>query len=292
MRSITSRIVSLLFALGLVSTGAAEKKILLLAGSASHGSGEHEFNAGCQLLKKCLDEVPGIKTEIHKNGWPSDEKTFEGADAIFIYCDGGGGHPFHRPERREVIGKLMKRGVGLGCAHYAVEVPKGPTGDAFLEWIGGYFEPHWSVNPHWDANFKSLPQHPIARGVKPFKINDEWYYHMRFREGMKGVTPILTDLPPEKTLSREDGPHSGNPAVREAIKRGEPQHVMWSTQREDGGRGFGFTGGHFHKNWGDENFRKIVLNAILWSAKVEVPPNGVESKVSAEDLKQDLDVKK
>ena len=292
MRSITSRIVSLLFALGLVSTGAAEKKILLLAGSASHGSGEHEFNAGCQLLKKCLDEVPGIKTEIHKNGWPSDEKAFEGADAIFIYCDGGGGHPFHRPERREVIGKLMKRGVGLGCAHYAVEVPKGPTGDAFLEWIGGYFEPHWSVNPHWDANFKSLPQHPIARGVKPFKINDEWYYHMRFREGMKGVTPILTDLPPEKTLSREDGPHSGNPAVREAIKRGEPQHVMWATQREDGGRGFGFTGGHFHKNWGDENFRKIVLNAILWSAKVEVPANGVESKVSAEDLKQDLDVKK
>ena len=292
MRSITSRIVSLLFALGLVSTGAAEKKILLLAGSASHGSGEHEFNAGCQLLKKCLDEVPGIKTEIHKNGWPSDEKAFEGADAIFIYCDGGGGHPFHRPERREIIDKLMKRGVGLGCAHYAVEVPKGPTGDAFLEWIGGYFEPHWSVNPHWDANFKSFPQHPIARGVKPFKINDEWYYHMRFREGMKGVTPILTDLPPEKTLSREDGPHSGNPAVREAIKRGEPQHVMWATQREDGGRGFGFTGGHFHKNWGDENFRKIVLNAILWSAKVEVPANGVESKVSAEDLKQDLDVKK
>ena len=292
MRFITSAIASVLFALGLSSAFAAEKKILLLAGSASHGSGQHEFNAGCQLLKKCLDEVPGIKTEIHKNGWPADEKAFEGADAIFIYCDGGGGHPFHKPERREVIGKLMKRGVGLGCAHYAVEVPKGPTGDAFMEWIGGYFEPHWSVNPHWDANFKSLPQHPITRGVKPFKINDEWYYHMRFRAGMKGVTPILTDLPPEKTLSREDGPHSGNPAVRDAIKRGEPQHVMWAAERDDGGRGFGFTGGHFHKNWGDENFRKVVLNAILWSAKLEVPANGVESKVSAEDLKQNLDVKK
>jgi type 1 glutamine amidotransferase len=292
MASIRSTVVTLLFAIGLVTAPAAEKKILLLAGSASHGSGQHEFNAGCQLLKKCLDAVPGIKTEIHKNGWPADEKAFEGADAIFIYCDGGGGHPFHRPERREVIGKLMKRGVGLGCAHYAVEVPKGPTGDAFLEWIGGYFEPHWSVNPHWDANFKSLPEHPITRGVKPFKINDEWYYHMRFREGMKGVTPILTDLPPENTLSRQDGPHSGNPAVREAIKRGEPQHVMWAAEREDGGRGFGFTGGHSHKNWGDDNFRKIVLNAILWSAKAEVPANGVESKVTEEDLKQHLDVKK
>ena len=283
---------AVIFALCSLSIAAAEKKILLLAGKASHPPGQHEFNAGCQLLKQSLDAVPGITSEIHKNGWPSDEKAFEGTDAIFIYSDGGGGHPFHRPERREVIGKLMKRGVGLGCAHYAVEVPKGPTGDAFMEWIGGYFEPHWSVNPHWEANFKSLPQHPITRGVRPFKINDEWYYHMRFREGMKGVTPILTDLPPEKTLSREDGPHSGNPAVREAIKRGEPQHVMWAAEREDGGRGFGFTGGHFHKNWGDENFRKVVLNAILWTAKAEVPANGVESKVSEEDLKRNLDVKK
>jgi hypothetical protein len=270
----------------------AEKKILLLAGSASHGRGEHEFKAGSHLLQKCLDAVPNVSAEVHTNGWPKDEKAFDGVDAIFIYCDGGEGHPFHRAERREVIGKLMKKGVGLGCAHYAVEVPKGPTGEAFLEWMGGYFEPHWSVNPHWDANFKGFPAHPITRGVKPFKINDEWYYHMRFRAGMKGVTPILTDLPPNTTLKREDGPHSGNPAVRAAIERGEPQHMMWAAEREDGGRGFGFTGGHFHRNWGDDNFRKIVLNAILWTAKAEVPPNGVECPVTPEDLKLNLDAKK
>jgi type 1 glutamine amidotransferase len=286
----------LLFALfaglAILSTNAAGKKIILLAGSQSHGPGEHEFNAGCHLLKKCLDTVPNITTEIHKNGWPADEKAFEGADAIFIYCDGGGGHPFHKPERRAVIEKLMKQGVGLGCAHYAVEIPKGPGGDAFLDWIGGYFETHWSVNPHWIADFESLPSHPITRGVKPFKINDEWYYHMRFREEMKDVTPILSDLPPEKTLSRPDGPHSGNPAVREAVKRGEPQHVMWAAERPDGGRGFGFTGGHFHNNWADDNFRKIVLNAILWSAKIDVPQNGVESTITAEDLRLNLDPKK
>jgi type 1 glutamine amidotransferase len=281
-----------LFAVATISVCAAEKKIVLLAGSQSHGAGEHEFNAGCHILKKCLDEIPGIKAEIHKNGWPSDEKAFEGADAIFIYCDGGDGHPFNRPERRAVIDKLMKKGVGLGCAHYAVEVPKGPTGDAFRDWIGGYFEMHWSVNPHWIADFESLPKHPLTRGVQPFKINDEWYYHMRFRDGMKGVTPILSDLPPEKTLSRPDGPHSGNPAVREAVKKGEPQHVMWAAERPDGGRGFGFTGGHFHKNWGDDNFRKIVLNAILWSAKIEVPESGVQSRITEDDLKQNLDPKK
>ncbi|HEX7858811.1 MAG TPA: ThuA domain-containing protein [Verrucomicrobiae bacterium] len=282
----------LIFALCAVASFGADKKIVLLAGSVSHGKGEHEFNAGCQLLKKCLDSVPGIKAEVHQNGWPKDEKAFEGANAIFIYCDGGGGHPFHNPERRKVIADLMKKGVGLGCGHYAVEVPKGETGDAFLDWIGGYFETHWSVNPHWTADFKSLPTHPIARGVQPFQINDEWYYHMRFRENMRGVTPILSALPPEKTLAREDGPHSGNPAVREAIKRGEAQHLMWAAERADGGRGFGFTGGHFHKNWADDNFRKVVLNAILWSAKMEVPANGVESRVSEEDMKANLDAKK
>jgi len=40
---------------------------------------------------------------------------------------------------------------------------------------------NWSVNPHWTAKYEKFPDHPISRGVKPFEINDEWYYHMRFR---------------------------------------------------------------------------------------------------------------
>jgi hypothetical protein len=67
--------------------------------------------------------------------------------------------------------------------------------------------------------------------------------------------------------------------------------MMWCTEREDGGRGVGFTGGHFHKNWEDENFRKIVLNAMLWITKVEVPEGGVQSTVTAEDMAANLDPK-
>ena len=163
-----------------------------------------------------------------------------------------------------------------GCRHRLHSLRRrsaqGPSGERFLDWIGGYFEPHWSVNPHWTAKFEKFPDHPISRGVKPFEINDEWYYHMRFREGMKGVTPILTALPPKESLSRPDGPHSGNPAVRAAVlERKEPQHMAWAAEREGGGRGFGFTGGHDHWNWGDPNFRKLVLNAIVWCAHGEVP---------------------
>jgi type 1 glutamine amidotransferase len=92
-------------------------------------------------------------------------------------------------------------------------------------------------------------------------------------------------------MSRSDGPHEGNPAVREAVKRGEPQIVAWTCERPDGGRGFGFTGGHYHRNWGNDDVRRLVLNAILWTAKVEVPATGVASKVTEADLKRNLDRK-
>ena len=98
-----------------------------------------------------------------------------------------------------------------------MEVPKGAPGEMMKKWLGGYFEIFWSVNPHWTAEFKTLPNHPITRGVKPFSLKDEWYYHMKFRDEMNGVTPILSALPPPDTLKRGDGPHSNNPHVRKSV---------------------------------------------------------------------------
>ena len=283
----------LMLALGFaLTTNAADKKIVFVAGKPSHASGQHEHRAGCLLLKACLDKVPGVTSVVYSNGWPADDKAFEGASAIVVYSDGGGGHPLLQGDRLKTIGALMDKGVGLACLHYGVEptIEKGQK--EFLDWIGGAFEVNWSVNPHWTADFKTFPQHPIANGVKPFQCNDEWYFNMRFRDSMKGVTPILTAIPPSSTTNRNDGTHSGNPTMRQMVARGELQHVSWATERADGGRGFGFTGAHFHKNWGDDNFRKLVLNAILWTAKVEVPKSGVESSVSAEQLAANLDDKR
>ncbi|MBC7856359.1 MAG: DUF1080 domain-containing protein, partial [Pirellulaceae bacterium] len=252
------------------------KKIVFVAGKPSHGYGAHEHNAGCLLLAKELKAaMPEYQTEVALSGWPKDTSIFDGADCIIMYCDGGGGHMV--VPNLDAVDALAKKGVGIVCIHYGVEVEKGKAGEKFLDWIGGYFEMNWSVNPHWTAKYEKFPDHPISRGVKPFEINDEWYYHMRFRPEMKGVTPILTALPPKDTLSRPDGPHSGNPAVRADVAKGNPQHMAWAAEREGGGRGFGFTGGHDHWNWGDPNFRKVMLNAIVWSAHGEVPKNGVES---------------
>ena len=276
-----------------LTVSAADKKIVFIAGTPSHAPGDHEHRAGSLLLKSCLDGVSGVTSVVYSNGWPADEKSaFEGASTIVIYADGGGGHPAIQKNRKETLDALMKKGVGMACIHYAVEPTIENGQKEFLDWIGGAFEVNWSVNPHWVADFKSFPNHPITRGVQPFVCNDEWYFHMRFRDRMNGVTPILTAVPPESTMTRPDGPHSGNPAVREAVKRGDPQHMAWATERADGGRGFGFTGAHYHRNWGDDNFRKLILNAILWTAQVEVPMDGVRSSVTAEQLKLNLDNKK
>lgn len=279
----------LLLAVGSVAADA--KKVVFVAGKPSHGPGDHEHRAGSLLLAKCLAGVPNLQTVVVSNGFPADATVFTGAAAIVMFADGGGGHPAVQGDNLEILRKYMDEGVGLVCLHYAVEVPKEKGGLEFLDWIGGYFETHWSVNPHWTAHFAKLPQHPITRGVQPFAIKDEWYFHMRFRTGMQGVIPILSAVPPDSTMNRPDGAHSGNPAVREAVKNRMPQHVAWACERPNGGRGFGWTGAHHHRNWGDDNFRKTVLNAILWTAGIEVPANGVESVVTEADLAANLDVK-
>ncbi len=258
------------------------KKVVFVAGKKSHGWGQHEHNAGCLLLANRLDvaaaenELP-VVTTVYQNGWPTDPTAFDNANTVISYCDGGGRHYLH--EKGKQFEDIMRRGVGLVCIHYGVEVPKGISGQRFLNWIGGYFEPNWSVNPHWVAKFESFPDHPVMNGVAPFEIRDEWYYHMRFAPEMTRVTPLLTTLPPVESLKRKDGPHSGNPHVREAVlKDKKPQHLAWAFVRGDGeGRGFGFTGGHFHRNWANDSFRKTVLNAIAWTAHVDVPDTGIDS---------------
>lgn len=250
-------------------------KIVFVAGPASHDYGQHEFFAGCTLLSEWLrGAFPDVETVVCRDGWPEDPRVFDGVAAIVVFADGGEKkNPMLSHE--DQIDKLMKQGVGLACLHYVLAMPKGRPGDLLKDWLGGYYETFWSVNPFWTAEFNQLPDHPITRGVRPFTITDEWYYHMRFVDGMESVTPILTAVPPDSTRDRPDGPHSGNPTVR--AEKGKAEHLAWARVRPDGGRGFGFTGGDPHWNWANDSFRTLVLNGIAWVAKLDIPPGGVPS---------------
>ena len=216
--------------------------------------------------------------------------------------DGGAKHEaVQEGERRlAMIDGWTKKGVGIGCMHYGVEVLADQAGEEFKRWIGGHYENMFSCNPIWEPTFKTFPDHPITRGVKPFSINDEWYFNMRFIGGGAGnqpqevggtkFTPILVAVPSEEV---RNGPYvyPKGPYPHIQADKGRAEAMMWAVERAGGSRGFGFTGGHFHDNWENDDFRKVVLNAMVWLARAEVPANGVESTVSKADLDANLDPK-
>jgi hypothetical protein len=287
MKTLSTFLPLLLVAIGAT---AAEKKIILIAGKPSHPPGMHEFRAGCLLLQQCLAEVKGVSVTVYSNGWPHVENAFDGADAVVIYADGGAGHPAIQKDHKQILGDLAKKGVGLGFMHYGVEIPSTNGGPQFLEWIGGCYEHLYSCNPMWSPNFQRFPAHPVAQGVKPFSNRDEWYFNMRWTQDDKKLTPILVARPSDDV---RQGPYvyPKGPYPHIVASSGREETMMWTYERKDGGRGFGFTGGHTHANWGDDSQRKVVLNAILWIAGARVPENGVESSVTPEQLAANQDPK-
>jgi type 1 glutamine amidotransferase len=280
----------------------ADKRIVLIAGKPSHPKGMHEFRAGSMLLQKALSGVKGVTVDVYTNGWPTktvdgvvvdDNALLDNADAVLIYADGGKGHPAIQRDHTKVLDALAAKGVGLGFAHYGVEVPAGPSGEAMQRWIGGYYETNFSVNPMWKPAFDTLPNHPVTRGVRPFATHDEWYFNMRWTPDAGAKTrliPILTSKPSDEVRK---GPYvsPAGPYPHIIADSGKVETMMWVYERSDGGRSFGFTGGHTHANWGDADQRKVVLNGLLWIAKVDVPARGVEDTITAADLTVNLDPK-
>ena len=260
------------------------QKIVLIAGKKSHGSGLHEYLKSVKLLKVLLDEAANlnVKTEIHFNGWPEDPKTLDTADSIVTISDGQDGDryspvPFMTEARMLVIEKQMKRGCGFVTIHFSTFAPD-KYGPQILEWGGGYFD--WQGDDgkrSWHSAIKTLtaevkpgqPNHPIANGVAPFQLEEEFYYRIRFRENDSRWTPIL----------------------RVPDLADDPQHqvVAWAVQRQDGGRGFGTTMGHFYRNWKNDSYRRLMLNAIVWTARATVPEAGVQSSfLSDEEVNRKL----
>lgn len=285
-----------------VAGQSAPKRIVLIAGRMSHGPGDHEFRAGSMLLQKALSGVSAVNVQVFTDGWPTktvggqtvdDNAPLEQADAIFIYADGGGGHPMLRGDRRKVIEARAARGVGLGFGHYAVEVPAGEPGALMQRLLGGYYETNFSVNPMWSPDYKVFPDHPITRGVSPFSTHDEWYFNMRWTPDASLESKITRLLVATPSDAVRGGPYVSprGPYDHIVAARGRAETMMWALERPDGGRSFGFTGGHTHANWGDVNQRRIVLNALLWIAQVDVPAGGVVDAITPDDLSANLDPK-
>jgi hypothetical protein len=222
------------------------KSILLIAGKPSHGEGEHEFPAGCDILAKALnDSGLDVKATVHYESWPKGEQLAK-VDAIVLYGDGNKDHLLLGSEAG--LRDLAEHGTGIVILHYVLDGMPGLLDEVLLDAVGGYYQDGVSQNPVWTMANPVMAKHPVTRGVAPFELKDEWYYKLAFRD----VYPLLQAVPP-----------------------GEEQvHTLAWTY---GTNAFGFTGGHFLSSWGHPEYRRLVLNAIVWSTGLEVPAGGVES---------------
>ena len=250
------------------------RKIVLIAGTMTgHDKQTHEYEKNVILLKTLLDNaynLHNVHTEVCFKGWPQNERILDDADTIVWVTDGSDrhekDHPLYIGDRMKVIEKQMRRGCGFMQFHWSTFAPS-RFHDQITEWGGGYFDyEKGNTSNHWYSAIQNYTgpvmlgasEHPICRGVKPFTMEEEFYYRLRFRPADERVKPILLTRPPGET---QDYP------------------VAWAVERKEGGRGFGFTGGHFYKNWWLPDYRRLILNAIIWTAGMEVPAGGVESRL-------------
>jgi putative membrane-bound dehydrogenase-like protein len=255
---------------------AGTKRLVFIAAKGTHGGGgQHEFFAGASYLARRINETyPQAFAVVYpENNWPKD---LTKADAIIVLLNHGG-----KAADDANIKAACDRGAGFAAIHYGVEAKIGSQGKNYLDWMGGFFETFYSVNPTWDASVQP-GKHPVANGVKAFSAKDEWYYHMRFVPEMKGVTPVLSAIAPLNTVKFKEGDkpsaHGGNPDVLADVKAGKPQHLAWAFERPKGGRGFGFTGFHFFANMTNDSFRTTMLNGVAWVSGLEIPAGGIASK--------------
>jgi type 1 glutamine amidotransferase len=212
--------------------------------------------------------TPAVRAEVI-DAWPADTAARPAPATIVFTGDIFPPERMEQPDRIKAdLAKMMERGCGIVCIHYATglraEHVTAEGNHPLLGWAGGYFATgcphHRSVARVCTATVVPCEgDHPVLRGWEEFTFHDEPYWNNYFgKEGpAKNVTPLACAMLPA------DAP------------KGEI--VAWAVQRRDGGRGVGIVLPHFFRNWKVDPLRTLVLNAIFWTAKLDLPAEGVRA---------------
>ena len=259
----------LLLALLQVIYGQAENKknILLIGHKLDHPFGTHMYLQGCNLLANCLNQNPGISAVV-SNGWPSDPDLLKNLDALVFYSSPAADILLSN-KNKEQSQALFEQGIGYTAIHWATgsNLDNGPR---YEQLLGGWFNFKFSgINIDKQRLLQIDPNHPICNGWSEYDLRDEFYLRMKLND-------------------------KANPLLKVKTK-GKEEIVAWTLEREGiiKGRSFGITLGHFHPNYAVEPFRKVIVNGILWTAKVPVPKTGAKVKIDpAKDINLSPDLKK
>jgi hypothetical protein len=246
---------------------AAPKKQVLLVGQGpdGHPKQTHEYMAGVRILAKLLARFPDLEVTVVKadGAWKEGPDRLRRADAVVLFVSEGARWIQADLKRRRAFAQLAARRAGIVALHWAIGTRSAKPVPGFLQLLGG-------CHGGPDRKYKILEaeaepadsRHPIVQGIGKFQVKDEFYYRLKFVKPAKGLRQVLV-VPIE----------------------GNKETVAWSWERPNGGRSFGFSGLHFHKNWGLPGYRRLVVQAVLWTLKKPIPKKGVSVEVKAADLK-------
>jgi len=275
MKTIIRILIFSAYALAVCASAQTKAKIVFFGAKASHSFGAHENSAAAELLSESVKEAFGADVEcvVVKEKFPFDESFFDNVKLLVIIGDGEKRNPLAGKD--EFLVKLAYKGVGIGIIHYAT-MPTAPDKYwAFDIACGGHYENNFSAFSFWSAKVE-LAKHPVTNGVSEFAINDEWYFNFML---VKGALPVLSAVPPEKIYSKEDGAHSCNKYLRD--HKGEATSLAW-VYEAGGRRNFAFGGWHSLTAFGNNDFRKLLVNMCAWGAGFDIPPNGVETRAKSD----------
>jgi type 1 glutamine amidotransferase len=249
------------------SRAAQPKKQVLLIGQGpdGHPKETHEYMAGVRVLAKCLAEVPGLEVKVVRadGAWKEGPDLLGRADAAVLFVSEGARWIQADAKRHQAFTNLAARQGGLVALHWAIGTREAKPIDGFLKLLGG-------CHGGPDRKYKVVdvtvqiadPRHPITRGIKNFQVHEEFYYRLKFAKPPSSVRPVL-----------------------QALLDGKKETVAWSWERPGGGRSFGFSGLHFHKNWRLAAYRRLVAQAVLWTLKMPIPREGLRVKIAEAELK-------
>lgn len=231
------------------------RRVLLLGQKPDgHPAGTHEYMAGVKLLATLLGRVEGVQPIVVQadDPWTEGPELLDGADGAVLYLSEGAKWLQQDPERLAAFKRLAERGGGLAVIHWGMGTKDAKYIDEFRKLFGGV---HGGPDRRYKVGDFAVQiadlTHPITRGVGPFDVREEFYYKIKFARPLDRITPLLR-VPIEN----------------------ESETVAWALERPDGGRSFGFTGGHFHKNWSRPEYRRLVTQGILWTLFTLEEPSG------------------
>jgi hypothetical protein len=253
----------------IASAGSATARVAIVHATKFRGGGLHEHVAEAALFRDLLRRTPGLTPVVLDQAHARAAGALSNFRTVILLGDDGEAHLLADKILRQRVAEHVQRGGGLVLIHASTSLPEDQE-ILLLPWIGGTTHREGQLPAvNWPASYGPLPEHPVTRGLTSLTADDRWLPARELSEGKGKLVKILSAIPPESARV-DDRPDEVTNA--------------WTFERPDGGRTFGFTGGHFFETWQSEEVRRFIGNAVLWTAHREVPAGGAPSAVDPQLL--------